>query len=179
MRYVALLRAVNLAGLRKVAMADLRAVARHAGLEDPRTLLQSGNLVFAARKRPAAALERLLEEETVERLGLRTDFVVRSADEWEEVVGRNPFTREAQNDPGHLLVVFLKQPVRKSAVEAATAAYTGPEIVHAAGRELYIVFPEGVGRSKLPGRLTEARLGTRGTGRNWNTVLKLRDALRA
>lgn len=160
-----------------IAMADLRALAGHIGLDDPRTLLQSGNLVFTTRKRPASALERLLEVETEKRLGLRTDFLVRSADELAQIVARNPFAREAQRDPGHLLVVFLKEPARKPGVEAVKAAHAGPEILHAAGRELYIVFPEGIGRSKLPRLLTEARIGTLGTGRNWNTVLRLLDAV--
>jgi uncharacterized protein (DUF1697 family) len=171
--YVALLRGVNVGGNRKVVMAELREFAARAGLNDPRTLLQSGNLVFRAPSRPASEFERLLEVEAEKQLGLRTDFLVRTADEWKRVVARNPFTQEALRDPSHLLVMFLKDSTRKTAVDAVRAANPGPETIHAAGRELYIVFPRGIGTSKLPNLLTEARLGTRGTGRNWNTVLKL------
>lgn len=179
MNYVALLRGVNVGGNRMVAMADLRAFALNLGLRNPSTLLQSGNLVFGAVKRSSRALELRLQDEAEKRLALRTDFLVRSADEWEEIVARNPFAEQAQRDPSHLLVMFLKEGAAKGAVETLTAANPGPEIIHAAGRELYIVFPNGQGTSKLPALMTEARLGTRGTGRNWNTVVKLLAALRA
>lgn len=55
------------------------------------------------------------------------------------------------------------------------AAITGPELVQARGRELYAVYPAGIGRSRLTSSLMEKTLGTRGTARNWNTVLKLAD----
>jgi uncharacterized protein (DUF1697 family) len=62
-----------------------------------------------------------------------------------------------------------------SNVEALHAAIAGPEILRAEGAQLYVVYPDGVGRSRLTHSLIEKKLGTRGTGRNWNTILKLRD----
>jgi uncharacterized protein (DUF1697 family) len=170
---VALLRAVNLPGHNKVAMADLRAFLAALGFADPRTLLQSGNLVFGSTRRTAAELERLLEAEAAKRLGLRTDFVVRTAREWQEVVARNPFREAAERDPGHLVVMFLKAAPEPSAVKALQTAITGPEQVRAHGRQAYITYPDGIGRSRLTNAVIETKLGTRGTGRNWNTVLKL------
>ena len=58
-------------------------------------------------------------------------------------------------------------------------AITGPEVVRASGRHAYIVYPNGTGRSRLTNALIEKHLGTRGTGRNWNTVLKLRALVQA
>ena len=90
-------------------------------------------------------------------------------------MARNPFAAEAKRDPGHLLVMFLKLAPEIKNVEALQAAIVGPEIVRADGAQLYAVYPDGVGRSRLTHGLIEKKLGTRGTGRNWNTVLKLRD----
>lgn len=177
MHYVALLRGVNVGGHRKVAMAELCSFAAAIGLEGPRSLLQSGNLVFRARKQATRVLEQLLEEEAAKKLGVRTDFMVRSADEWGPIVRANPFGEVAAHDPGHLIVTFLKAPVRKGAVDELTRLNPGREIIRGTGRELYVVFPDGMGRSKLTALMTEARLGTRGTARNWNTVLKIRAAL--
>ena len=59
--FVALLRAVNLGSHNKISMADLKAVAAGAGLKEPRTLLQSGNLVFESSAKSGAPLEKLLE----------------------------------------------------------------------------------------------------------------------
>jgi len=169
---IALLRAVNLPSHGKVAMADLRDLASHLGLADARTLLQSGNLVFSdARK--SGDLERLLEAEAEKRLGLRTDFFVRTAAEWKALIAHNPFPEEAKRDPGHLVVMCLKDAPDAKDVEALQAAIKDREIVRAVGRQAYLVYPDGIGRSRLTIALIEKKLGTRGTGRNWNTVLKL------
>jgi len=169
---VALLRGVNVGGNRKVAMSDLRGLLAKLGLADARSLLQSGNLVFRSDARPAE-LESLLEAEAERRLGLRTDFFVRTAQEWREVVARNPFREAAERDPGHLVVVFLKEAPDKGGARALQASITGPEIARCDGRQAYIVYPAGIGDSRLTAGVIDRMLGTRGTGRNWNTVLKL------
>jgi uncharacterized protein (DUF1697 family) len=170
---VALLRAVNLGPYNRVAMSDLRDLIEQLGFEDGRTLLQSGNLVFRASRPAGARLERLLEAEAEKRLRLTTDFFVRDAKEWMKIVARNPFPEEAAGDPGHLLVMCFKEVVDGDAVQALQAAITGRERVRADGRQAYLVYPDGVGRSRLTNALIERKLGSRGTGRNWNTVLKL------
>ena len=175
---VALLRAINLAGQKTVSMADLKAMLAKLGFEGARSLLASGNLVFAAAGRvPASAkLELQLEVEAAKRLKLDTAFFVRSAAEMRAMVGRNPFPAEAARDPGHLVAVFLKDAVDAPRVTALRAAIVGREQVAGAGREIFAVYPDGIGRSRLTMALIEKHLGVRGTARNWNTVLKL-DAL--
>lgn len=106
--YIALLRAVNVGGHQAISMGDLRELAGSLGLVDPRTLLQSGNLVFRARTMTTTSIERKLEEAARDTLGLDTDFMVRAAEEWDELVDGNPFPNEARDDPGHLLVMVLK-----------------------------------------------------------------------
>jgi uncharacterized protein (DUF1697 family) len=169
---IALLRAINLAGFNRVAMADLRELMTSLGLEDVTTLLQSGNVVFRSKETPDR-LEQLLERAAEKEFGLRLDFFVRTADEWKAMIAANPFRDEAKSDPGHLLAVALKAAPAAAQVTALQQAIKGREIVRAKGRFAYIVYPDGIGRSKLTSALSEKMLGTRGTGRNWNTVLKL------
>ena len=171
--HFALLRAINVGGHQPVAMADLRDLLARLGFADAQSLLQSGNLVFRSQTRAGAALERLLEAEAEKRLDLRTDFFVRTAAEWKTIVARNPFRHEAKRDPAHLVVMFLKRAPEVEQVTALEAAITGPESFRAVGREAYIIYPAGIGRSRLTSSLVEKTLGTRGTGRNWNTILKL------
>ena len=171
--FVALLRAVNLGSHNKIGMADLRALFSDLGLADPRSLIQSGNIVFGAPRRSSAALERLLETEAARRLDLHTDFFVRGAMEWKAIVDANPFSEEAGRDPGHLVVVCLKDPPSADVVRALQAGIKGREVVRASGRQAYVVYPDGIGTSRLTMAVLEKKLGTRGTGRNWNTVLKL------
>ncbi|OLC67938.1 MAG: hypothetical protein AUH78_27355 [Gemmatimonadetes bacterium 13_1_40CM_4_69_8] len=173
MTYFALVRGINVGGHKQVAMADLRQLLTHLGFADARSLRQSGNLVFRSKARSGAQLERLLEAEAKKRLSLEADCFVRTAQEWKAIVAHNPFPTEAERDPGHLVVMFLKQAPARKDVAALQAAITGPEVVRAAGRHAYIIYPSGIGPSRLTNALIEKKLGTRGTGRNWNTVLKL------
>ena len=162
---VALLRAVNLGPHGKVAMADLRAMAADLGLDEPKTLLNSGNLVFGSSKTPAA-LEKLLEEAAAETLGLDTDFVVRSAADITKLIKANPFPTEAKTDPGHLVVLFCKKTLGTSPKVSGAAR----ERFVVKGRDVYITYPDGIGRSKF-------KIDAHGTARNWNTVLKIAAAM--
>lgn len=170
--HIALLRAVNVGGTGKVAMADLRAMLADLGFSAPQSLLQSGNLVFGSEA-TGAALEALLEREAKARLGLATDFIVRTADEWRSIVAANPFTAMAEDDPSHLVVMPLKAPPDIAGLDALRAWIPGREAIEVVGRELYISYPDGIGTSKLTGAIIERRLAARGTARNWNTATKL------
>ena len=172
--HIALLRGINVGGHRRVAMSELRDLLQRLDFVDTRSLLQTGNLVFRSKRaRTGSALERLLEAQAEKHLDLRTDFFVRTVEEWEATIERNPFGDAARRDPSHLVVMFLKQEPAAADVEGLRAAITGPERVRAEGRQAYVVYPAGIGRSRLTNALIEKKLGTRVTGRNWNTVRKL------
>lgn len=124
--YIALLRAVNVGGTKPIIMAELRGLLTELGFVGARSLLQTGNLVFHSKARTGTDLERLLEEETAKRLGLHTDFLVRTAEEWKAIVANNPFFHEANRHGAHLVVMFLKRAPRPIEIEALQAAITGP-----------------------------------------------------
>lgn len=171
--YIALLRAINVGGANRVAMSDLRGLLSRMGLQEPKSLLQTGNLVFRAEGLTGSELESALERQAEAALGLRTEFLVRDATEWRALVDSNPFRDEAERDPAHLLIVVLKTAPGTSDVAALRAAIAGPERVHAHGKQLYAYYPAGIGRSRLTSTVIERNLRTRGTARNWNTVLRL------
>jgi uncharacterized protein (DUF1697 family) len=171
--YVALLRGVNVGGNRVIAMQTLREFLGALGCERPRSLLQSGNLVFDSRKKTSDSVERWLEAEAAQRLGLTTQFFVRTAAEWQDVLAHNPFIREAETDAARLHVVVLKHAPTKPAIAALRAAIVGREVVEPGTRHLYAMYPDGMGNSKLTAAVIDSRLGTRCTARNWNTVRKL------
>ena len=159
--YVALLRAVNVGG-RKLAMADLKALAGDAGLDNPRTFIASGNLLVTSAK-GETAISRLLEAALEAHMGVEVPVMVRTARELAEVVRANPFADE----PGSKVVaIFLDATPPKDVVEKARGIVD--ERLALGRREIYVHFPNGVGRSKLK---FPAQSG--GTARNMNTVLKL------
>ena len=170
--HVALLRGINLAGHRSVAMADLRAFAEALGLSEVRTLLNSGNLVFRSASRSREQLEKLFETESEKHLGLRTDYYVRSATELSAMIKDNPFPAEAKRDPARLIVFFLKKTPGSKAFVTLQEAIKGRERVLGQGRHAFIYYPDGQGRSKLTLPMIDKAIGA-GTGRNWNTVTKL------
>lgn len=170
---IALLRGINVGGRNRIAMADLRTLFESLGFVDVKTLLQSGNVVFRGDRRSNQALERLLEVETASQLNVSADYVLRTTQELDAVIAGNPFPDEATSDPSHLVVLFPKDDATEKNVSALRAAIKGNEVVRGGGKQIYIHYQDGIGRSKLTNDLIERRLGSRGTGRNWNTVLKL------
>jgi uncharacterized protein (DUF1697 family) len=171
--HIGFLRGVNVGGHGALKMEKLKAWLAGLGLAEVRTLLQSGTFVFRANLTTPSSLEQRLETAAAKDLGLETDFFIRSATEWEEVIRQNPFRAEAKADPSHLVVVVLKNAPNPAHVKSLQAAIKGPEVVRVRSRHAYIYYPDGQGRSKLTLTVIEKHLGTRGTARNWNTVLKL------
>jgi len=80
------------------------------------------------------------------------------------VVVNNPFPDEAKRDAAHLVVMFLKHAPSVKEVEVLRAAIAGPEIVSADGRQAYIVYPAGIGRSRLTNTLVEKKSPMRPLG---------------
>jgi uncharacterized protein (DUF1697 family) len=176
---IAFLRGINVGGNKMLAMADLKALLTSLGYAHPRSLLQSGNLLFDVPKKPnLAALETQLETQTAARLKVEADFHVRQAPEFAEILASNPFGEAARRDPSHLVVMFFKKALEAGAVAALQGSVVGREQMFLRGRELYITYPDGIGTSKLTNGVIEKRLASRGTARNWNTLQKIAAALR-
>jgi uncharacterized protein (DUF1697 family) len=174
---VSMLRAVNLAGRNQIRMEALRGLCASLKLSDPRTYVQSGNVVFGTAEKNLGRLARRIEDAIEKSLGFRPDVMLRTAAEMQSVVGRNPFADRKDIEPARLLVVFLAAEPGPEACAKFLAIRKGREELRISGREAYIYYPDGMGRSKLTTSVIEGTLGTRGTARNWNTVLKLVDML--
>ncbi|ONF96131.1 DUF1697 domain-containing protein [Sphingomonas jeddahensis] len=173
MRWAALPRAIN-AG-KPLAMADLRAFLAGEGMGEVQTLLASGNAVFSCDEEDAGAIEARLQAAARSRLALDTDWFVRSHAELVSVTAANPFPDATIERPNRVLVLFHHAPVDPARLPVG---YGGPERLHAIGRELFVDYPDGIGRSKLEPALNRAKLPP-STARNWNTLLKLVEATRA
>jgi uncharacterized protein (DUF1697 family) len=171
--YIALLRGVNVGGHKKLAMADLRALLSRMGFEDPHSLLQSGNLAFRGKQQSIGKLEQSLESEIRKRLSVETMVFIRTVKELQMVISRNPFPGEAKSDPSHLAVMFFRGAPAPADVKALQKSHAGPEALRSEGREAYVTYPDGFAKTRLTLPVIERALNTKGTGRNWNTVMKL------
>ena len=173
--YVILLRAVNLAGHGKLPMADLRKLLTDLGFERAETYIQSGNAVVDA-KGPAAKVTAAVQSGLEKLMGKSAGVVVRTHEQLDRLIRENPFASEAA-DGAKVHVAFLSGPPQKGAREALERIVqqypNRRDRYHLAGEHIYFHLPDGAAETKFTGKTLDKAIGVLGTGRNWNTVLKL------
>jgi uncharacterized protein (DUF1697 family) len=161
--FVALLRAVNVGGRGKLAMADLKAICEAAGFRTVRTYIASGNVVFRTGRSEAeakAALEAGLQAYAGKPVGV----VMRTGAEITEVLAQNPFP----DAPGNrVTAIFLDHPTSPATLTGVTGR-APDEALRLGHREIYVCYGTGIAGSRL--RIPAAKTGT---ARNMNTVARL------
>jgi uncharacterized protein (DUF1697 family) len=167
-RFIALLRAVNVGRTGTLAMPVLRKLCENCGFKDVTTYINSGNVVFSSTT-SETGVRRKLEGALAAEMGKPIGVHLRTPAQLEAILDRNPFRRAA---PNRVLVLFLDHAVADDAL--ADLEIPGREEVKSSGREIFIHYPDGMGRSKL--RIPFAKTGT---GRNLNTVRKLLELSRS
>lgn len=160
--YVALLRAVNVGGTSTLPMTELKALCEELGFTDVKTYIQSGNVLFRADQ-AESTVQKCLEAALGEKMGKSPGVMLRSRKELETIAAGSPFPHAK---PNYLLVNFLPEAVPKDALDKMVAP--DGEEAQVAGREIYVHYPNGSGKSKLKLPALKA-----GTSRNLNTVRKL------
>lgn len=106
--------------------------------------------------------------------GLKVAAMVRTPEQWAALIAANPFAAEAAAHPSKMLAMVMKDGIKAGALEACRDLAEGGERVEAIDDVLWFWFPTGQGESAIFKKATPRMLGM-GTGRNWNTVLKLAD----
>jgi len=175
MRYVALLRGINLGSRNRIAMPALREALEQSGFKDVQTYVQSGNVVLGSRAK-AETVRRKDEKVLEEEFGLDVAVVVRSAAELAAVARRNPL-RKVATDPKRYQVTFLSAKLPAKVVRELEEAAAADERVVVSGREVYAWHPKTIARSKLWAKLAGKSLGVTATSRNWATVEALLELL--
>ena len=174
--YVALLYSVVLPLGRRLAMAELRAMAQGLGLHDPRTVGATGNLTFESDKGAISQLETNLEAAFNARFDKHVAIIVRSADAWRRLLRANPYRTEATADPQRVAVRVMRNPIPRGGEKALTR-YVSDERIAVAGGDLWIHFTGDPTRSRLLSALGAGRLKGVGTLRNANTLRRIGDAV--
>jgi uncharacterized protein (DUF1697 family) len=167
-RWVVLLRAVNLGARNKVPMAQLRTLLEDAGYGDVRTYIASGNVLLDG-PRGRTAVARKLELLIADEFDVETTAIVRTPKELSAVVAAHPFGRDTSSSH----VVFLADRPTKKASASLSAADHSPDRAVVAGTDVYVQYPSGVQGSRLSAARLERLLDVPGTHRNWRTVAAL------
>ena len=172
-RYVSLFRGINVGGHQTVPMNELKELHEALGLKDVVTYIQSGNVVFTSDDADLAQLSRHIEDGFAKKFGFEVKVMVRTSVESQDIIDNNPFQNQTMKEPKLMVVLFLATHPESTAMEDLQKTYVGPEELCLIGQELFVYYPNGIGRSKLSLTLIEKKLKTIGTGRNWNTILQL------
>jgi uncharacterized protein (DUF1697 family) len=161
-KFIALLRAVNVGGTGKLAMADLKSICADAGFHRIETYIASGNVIFES-KATASSVQSELESRLHDHAQRSIQVFVRTALELQQVFRANPFPKA---EPRTTFVFFLRDKPPTDAT--ANALHRVDEELRAGNREIYVHYPRGMGQSKL---VIPAAKG--GTARNMNTIATL------
>jgi len=170
---ISLLRAVNVGGTAIIKMADLRALYESLKLKDVQTYIQSGNVVFRTEEKDLPKLAKRIQAAIEKRFGVKPGVILRTASEMRDMVARNPFAKRQNIEPAKLHCYFLADKLNTEACSQLNALPLQSEELIPSGSELFIYFPDGMGKSKLPWSRLEKICGAPGTARNWNSVAKL------
>ena len=170
---ISMLRGINVGGHNQIKMDSLRSLYVSLKLEDPRTHVQSGNIIFRTKAKNSATLAKKIQNAIEAKFKCRPEVILRTPDELRSAIAASPFADRPHLEPGKILVTFLAAEPGREAHTALLAFKNYPEELHLKGRELYIYFPNGAGQSKLPWSTIAKLLNTTGTARNWNSVLKI------
>lgn len=175
MKYVALLRGINVGTAKRVAMADLREIVEDLGYEEVKTLLNSGNVVFSGKASGTARIGLAIEKALTRQLRVSSKVVVVGAEDFSAIVKDNPLQRVAK-DPARYLVGFAANAAPLRQLAPLSKENWKPEALAVGKRAAYLWCPDGIIRSAL----AKAVAKTAGDGmtlRNWATVAKVREAL--
>jgi len=171
-RYVALLRGINVAGKNVLSMTDLARIFQGAGCADVGTYIQSGNVLFTADAKAETTLPEKISSRIERDFGHRVPIVLRTLPELRAAIAANPFL-SPDVDQRALHVYFLRDTPAKDAVAALDLGRSLPDRFTVLGREVYLHLPNGMARTKLTNAWLDSKLKTVSTARNWNTLLKL------
>jgi uncharacterized protein (DUF1697 family) len=157
-------------------MADWRSMMADLGLQNPRTLIATGNAIFESHGATVRKLEVELENAFERRFGRRVDTIVLSAASFRELAANNPFRRESERDGSRVAVRVMRRPMDKRSVMGLTPYLSQGERVEIVQGDLWVHFKHEPNRSRLWQALASKRLGI-GTVRNWNTIRRLNEML--
>ena len=158
-------------------MAKLSSALEALNLENVRTYIQSGNVVFSAKRTVSKTLGTKIAASIEKHHGFRPHVFILSEDELVSAIESNPFpTAEAEAKTLHLF--FLSSTPAAADVVSISERKSRSERYHLTDRVFYLHAPDGIGRSKLAANV-EKLLGVAVTARNWRTVQKLREMAEA
>jgi len=173
-KYVSLLRGINVSGQKKIKMAELKEMYLVAGFLNVETYIQSGNVVFESNKSDKFEIKTQLEELIKNNFGFDVPVHVLSKQDIDNTFQINPFLERENISINHMGVTFLEHKVDNNIIlSISDLSVKGQDEFVAVGKNIFLLLPNGFGRTKLNNNFFEIKLKTTATSRNWKTITKL------
>jgi len=170
--YIALLRGINVGGHKKILMSDLKVLLESIGLNDVRTYIQSGNVIFRSKE---IDLENQIEKTIQSKYGFEVPTFVITPEEMELAFKNNPFHIDVDVEGNLVYAAFLSDYPNEDLHRAFVNTDFGEEKLVLVGKVLYFFVPKGYHNAKLNNNLIETKLKVKATTRNFKTIRKLLD----
>lgn len=174
MKYISLLRGINVSGQKKILMNDLKTLYEGLGFEDVSTYIQSGNVIFNTTIRNRSALTNRIENAIEKKYQFHVPSELRTNREFADIIHECPYGSKGMAQEGtKILVSFLSARPQKNKLDEIMTYAAADERLVLKDREIYLYCPNGYGRSKLSNAFLEKKLGVGATTRNWKSVIAL------
>lgn len=173
MKYIALLRGINIGRKNRIKMADLKEFFKLMDFNNIKTYLQSGNVIFEHNLDNTEKIASEIEKELIKTYEFPVNVIIRTKNGLEDVINNNPFINEDNVDIDKLHVTFLQKIPDKEIVLDLDLKKSENEKFKIIDKEIYLYLPDGYARTKLNNNIFEKKLNTIATTRNWKTVNKL------
>ena len=176
MKYISLLRGINVSGQKTIKMADLKCLYEALEFENIVTYIQSGNVIFDSPEKNIIKLQDKVEREIFQKYQFHVPVEIRTNTEISKIINNCPFTNiDLTDNSTKVLVTFLSEKPSKTKIINLQKNVTPPEILTIKNKEVFLYCPNGYGKSKLNNNFLEKKLDVKATTRNWKTVQKLYD----
>ena len=174
MKYISLLRGINVSGQKKIKMSDLTVQYESLGFQNVITYIQSGNVIFDANDNNINNLTLTIEEKIKKEYQFYVPVEIRTKSDMMRIIKSNPFTPvDLTKDGTKVLVTFLSEKPKKDSLSNLLSYVNLPEKLIVKDKEVFLYCPNGYGKSKLSNTFIEKKLNVNATTRNWKSVLKL------
>ncbi len=170
--YVSLLRGINVGGNKIVKMESLSKSLQKIGFSNIKTILASGNIIFAFKEVDLKSLSSLISKIIKTDFGFDVSVMVFTSQEFLNLASNSPF--ESQNSSNYEYVTFIREKPKKSSGLIQNAALeSGFEIVKLDGLSVYSLVPKDSKKSVDFMKMMEIYFTKDITTRNWNTIQKI------
>jgi uncharacterized protein (DUF1697 family) len=177
MKYVAILRGINVSGKNLIKMDALRIVMEKIGFQSVSTYIQSGNICFESNLEDTLEIAFTVKNEIERNFNLNVPVLVLNMEEFDKILMENPFVNQSNFDTKFVHVTFLESELDKNLIPHLHDKCSESEQLFCQGKAVYLYLPTGYGTTKLSNNFIEKKLKNLATTRNWNTCLELQKIL--